>query len=244
MKMSCHVCRTAQDQMLMNKEKIAVSPDVDTTSEHFGEITGHDADDLIRAQQAADKLSAELGEPLEPRWFLKTKWLQQLQSTHRARGDYALGWRPRFLAALSLSCSYVVACRAAKINYRTYRLHSERDPDFKEQCQEAQERAIDMLHAACWRSALEGDLEPVFWQGKQVGQLRKVDNRLRIEMLRAHMPKTFKTPGSKIAISAGNVQNNNLMVFDEETREQLIALRQEALTRMAEKRAALPAIEA
>jgi hypothetical protein len=54
--------------------------------EPFGEESALDAHDLIRARKAAAKLSAELGEPLEPRWFLETKWLQQLQLTHRVRG--------------------------------------------------------------------------------------------------------------------------------------------------------------
>jgi hypothetical protein len=131
-----------------------------------------------------------------------------------------------------------VACRAAKINYRTYRLHAEHDPDFKEQCDEAQERAIDMLHTAAWNSALKGDLEPVFWQGKQVTQIRKVDNRLRIEMLRAHMPDKFKMPGSKVNINTGNqLLGGNNVIFDSPVMLKLQEMRQESLRKLAEKKA-------
>ena len=53
-----------------------------------------------------------------------------------------------------------------------------------------------LLHDVTMKSAIEGDCEPVFWQGIPVGHVRKVDNRLRIELLRAHLPAKFKTPGS------------------------------------------------
>jgi len=40
---------------------------------------------------------------------------------------------------------------------------------------------------------LEGDVEPIYWQGivVVVDHVRKFDSRLQIEMLRALMPNTF-----------------------------------------------------
>ncbi|HAF14665.1 MAG TPA: hypothetical protein DCK99_13415, partial [Blastocatellia bacterium] len=38
---------------------------------------------------------------------------------------------------------------------------------------------------------LEGDCEPVFWQGIEIGHVRKFDSRLTVELLRAHMPERF-----------------------------------------------------
>jgi hypothetical protein len=60
----------------------------------------------------------------------------------------------------------------------------------------------------------------VFWQGIAVGHIRKYDDRLRVELLRAHMPRTFKSPsyGGNLAV------NLNATV-----RAELVALRQEAL---------------
>lgn len=57
----------------------------------------------------------------------------------------------------------------------TVKLHQRSDPEFGGQVREAQEEGIQLL------------------------------NRLRIEMLRAHMPSKFKTPGTKVAISTGTV---------------------------------------
>jgi hypothetical protein len=181
----------------MSKQQIAPSPDFDTTSEQFGEAGGHDPDDLIRARQAADKLSAELGERLELSWFLMTKWLQQLTLSHRARARRALRWRPRFLAALAASCSFVLAARAAGISYNTFLLHQRNDPEFARQVAEAEEEAVDLLQARCFKVALEGQLELIYFQGKVVGHTRKFDSRLAIELLRAHKPNIFRTPGSK-----------------------------------------------
>jgi len=192
---------------------------------------------LIAAQHKAAKLSAQFGEEFEAQWCLTTPWLQELASgrpvtrkandgyhgkdkdpdskyqmsvRNRARARYALAWRPRFLAILALSKAPMMAARAAKVHYNTVRNHRKWDPDFEAQCVAAEEHAIQLLHDVTMKSAIEGECEPVFWQGIPVGHIRKYDNRLRIEMLRAHMPKTFKTPGSKIDISTGHTQNNNM----------------------------------
>ncbi len=69
----------------------------------------------------------------------------------------------------------------------------------------------------------------MFWQGIEVGHIRKFDSRLQIEMLRAHMPNTFKTPGSgPINIETGD----KILVMDEPTRAKLMAARREALLDM------------
>jgi hypothetical protein len=155
--------------------------------------------------------------------------LQQLTLTNRARARYALRWRPRFLATLALSMSQISACRAARVAYNTVKAHRLADPDFAAQCLAAEEHAVELLHDVSMRSALEGDCEPVFWQGIQVGHIRKFDNRLRIEMLRAHMPDKFKTPGSK-ALVGGNV--GNLIICGPEQLATIQAARREALEAM------------
>jgi hypothetical protein len=44
---------------------------------------------------------------------------------------------------------------------------------------------------------VERNLEPVYFQGLVVGHIRKFDSRLQIELLRAHLPDLFKTPGKQ-----------------------------------------------
>jgi len=55
----------------------------------------------------------------------------------------------------------------------------------------AQEHAIELLHDVTMKNAIEGECEPVFWQGIPVGHIKRVDNRLRVELPRTYMPKTF-----------------------------------------------------
>ena len=203
---------------------------------------------LIAAQHKAAKLSAKFGEEFEDQWCLTTKWLRDLLKKpdgqtadslysmtvrNRARVRFALTWRPKFLAVLALSRSPIMAARAAKVSYNTAVNQRRADPEFNEQWEAAEEHAIQLLHDVTMKSAIEGECEPVFWQGIQVGHIKKFDNRLRIEMLRAHMPKTFKTPGAKIAVNTGNVTNNTMICGPEE-RAELIAMRQRSLRRIYE----------
>jgi hypothetical protein len=53
---------------------------------------------------------------------------------------------------------------------------------------------------------------------------------LRIELLRAHLPSRFKTPGQQAPLVAGD--NNQVIVIDAAKRAELVALRREALEAM------------
>jgi hypothetical protein len=171
-----------------------------------------------------------------PHTLIETAYLRQLKATHRARARAAMRWRPRLLKALAMSCRLTLALKAARVCYNTVRAHERNDPEFAAQLKEAEEEGAELLHDVCFKSALEGELEPVYWQGQIVGHIRKIDNRLRIEMLRAHMPKVFKTPGSKVETNTGTHQQNPF-IFGPKEIEELIAARQEALKRMAAQRA-------
>jgi hypothetical protein len=58
-------------------------------------------------------------------------------------------------------------------------------------------------------------------------------NRLRIEMLQAHMPTKFKTLGSGAPLVAGD--NNQVVICDAAEREKMIAAWREALEAMEPK---------
>src|SRR5207302_10155827 len=109
---------------------------------------------------------------------------QQLKATHRARARAATRWRPRFLKALRMSCNWTDSLKAAHVSYNTVKLHERNDPDFAAQQREAEEEGAQLLHGVCFKAALEGNLEPVYWQGKIVGHIRKYDSRMQIELLR------------------------------------------------------------
>ena len=154
-----------------------------------------------------------------------------MSARNRACVRYAMMWRPTFLATVALSYEILIGCKAAGVSPQTVVNHRHADPEFDAQVIAAQAHCISLLHAMSLRSAIEGDCEPVFWQGIQVGHIKKFDNRLRIELLRAHLPAKFKTPGSGQApLIAGD--GNKVMIIDAATRAELVAMRQEALQAM------------
>jgi hypothetical protein len=152
---------------------------------------------------------------------------------NRARVRYAMKWRPMFLAVVALTYSLHIGAQAAGIAVTTMMEHRKADPDFDAQVIAAQAHCIELLHSVAMRRVIEGDCEPIFWQGIEVGHVRKFDGRLQLEMLRAHMPKVFKTPGTHNAIVAGD--GNQVLICDRETVNKIVAMRQEALREEAEK---------
>jgi predicted RNA-binding protein with PUA-like domain len=148
------------------------------------------------------------------------------QSVTRLRVRAAIRWRSVWLLNYSMTASPAMACRAAKIGEPTLYYHKKNDPDFAQLMETAKAHAIDLLHTRCFQRALEGDIEPIHWQGVVVDYVRKFPERLQIEMLRAHMPATFKTPGQgNINIDTGD----KILVMTEELRAKLIALHREEI---------------
>jgi hypothetical protein len=191
---------------------------------------------LIAAQHEAARLSAKFGEEIETKWCLATPWLYKLASTDRARAHYALMWRPRFLAVVAMTRSILLGSRAARVSRPTIDAHRKADPDFDQQVIAAQEHAVDLLHDVTMREAIEGHAEPIYWQGIPCGHVIKVDNRLRIEMLRAHLPAKFQQPG-RGSVNVNLPTGRTTIIIGEKERDELVALRQEALQEMFEKRA-------
>ena len=85
-----------------------------------------------------------------------------------------------------------MAARAAKVGHSTAEYHLKNDPDFAAQA-EAAKRRTPLIYCTqgAMQRCLEGDCEPVFWQGIEIGHVRKFDSRLTVELLRAHMPERF-----------------------------------------------------
>jgi hypothetical protein len=134
------------------------------------------------------------------------------------------------LAVVALSYELILGAKAAGVSPQTVINHRHADPDFDAQVIAAQEHCIQILHAVAMRRVIEGDCEPIFWQGIEVGHVRKFDGRLQLEMLRAHMPSKFKTPGAKGSLIGGNV--GQMIICGPEEQAELVRLRQEALCAM------------
>jgi hypothetical protein len=202
----------------------------------------------MAARREANRLSHKFGVNFDTKWFICTKWLKEWASgalgtranglpltngpgqrgerDSRARARAAIVWRSHWLCAYAMSGSKVMACRVARVGHSTADYHLKNDADFASQAESAKEHADDLLHTRCMQRCIEGDMEPVYWQGEVVGYIPKFDTRLQIEMLRAHMPATFKTPGTG-RVDAGT--GDKILVLDEEMRAKLIAANRERI---------------
>lgn len=208
---------------------------------HTDTVLAGGARALISAEHEAQRLSAKFGEEIEAKWCLATPWLLSLDQNdprQRARARYAMQWRPRFLAVVALTRSVMLGRRAARVAKGTIVEHVRLDPDFKAQLDEAKEQAIELLTDMTMRTAIEGEMKPIYWQGIRVGFEPQFDNRLRIEMLRAYKPDRFKTPGSKVTVNTGpNVFGGNNLIFDSPVMGKLVEMRQASLEKIREKMA-------
>ena len=65
------------------------------------------------------------------------------------------------------------------------------DPDFRKAYKLARESRIEVYRGEAKRRAVDGWLEPVFYRGVQVGQVRKFSDRLLEKLLEAEAPDEF-----------------------------------------------------
>jgi hypothetical protein len=202
---------------------------------------------LRAAQRQASRLSKRFGIEFEAQWLLKTPWLEawargehpisqrhpnatvvQLGSTaSRLRVRAMMATRARFLTFLAILGSRYAACRKAKVSHQDINYHLDNDHDFAAQAEVAKAYFTDLLHMRAMQRAIEGDCEPVYWQGIEVGHIRKFDSRLQIELLRAHTPDKFKTPGTGSGVHVDNAEK--VLVLTEEARAKLMAANRERI---------------
>lgn len=80
--------------------------------------------------------------PLPP---ILTIYLKKLHRTYPKRAEWALKWRPKFLATVRETGSVMMACLAARIDYTTVKKHLESDHEFEKQLESAKGFSAAML---------------------------------------------------------------------------------------------------
>jgi hypothetical protein len=101
-------------------------------------------------------------------------------------------WVPRFLKALAKTANWSLAARAAGVDRTTPYHRAAMDSVFATEAREAESEAMDMIEAAAFKSAVYGDLEPVFYEGVQVGEIVKYSDRMREFLLKAGRPEKYR----------------------------------------------------
>lgn len=100
--------------------------------------------------------------------------------------------KKRFLEEYSKTGIVSYSAKKAGISRKTFYEWVAKDPEFAAKAKEAEEEATELLETEALRRAVQGTLEPVFWQGKKVGQIRRFSDTLLIFTLKARNPKKYR----------------------------------------------------
>ena len=118
-----------------------------------------------------------------------------------------------FCAALAETCQVSKACAAVGIARQTaYEWRSE-IPEFAEAWDKALKIGTSVLEDEAIRRAHEGWNEPVFYQGKECGSVRKYSDTLLIFTLKAHNPEKYR---EKTSMELTGANGGPVMITDTE----------------------------
>jgi hypothetical protein len=117
-------------------------------------------------------------------------------------------WRDIFIKELARVPNVTAAAKKAKVS-RIHAYTTRRDdPDFAAAWEDALEQSVENLEGEVYRRAAHGTLEPVFYQGVKVGNVRKYSDTLAMFLLRAHKP-AFYGDRSKVEMEhKGSITGN------------------------------------
>ncbi len=100
--------------------------------------------------------------------------------------------KEKFLEVVRTTCNVSEAARSIGMARQSLYDARNRDSQFARGWDQAIEEAADCLEREAWRRAVEGWEEPVFYQGKEVGAVRKYSDRMLELLLKGHRPEKFK----------------------------------------------------
>jgi hypothetical protein len=98
----------------------------------------------------------------------------------------------RFLEAIAAGQTISAAASTSGYSRRAVYDRRKADAAFRERWDEAVAVAIERLEAEADRRAVEGVLEPVFYQGEECGQVRRYSDTLLIFRLKALRPEMYR----------------------------------------------------
>jgi hypothetical protein len=84
-----------------------------------------------------------------------------------------------------------LACRKAKVNRRTHYRWLERYPRYRAAFESTRRAAGESLESEAVRRASKGTLEPVYYQGKVCGHVKRYSDGLMMFLLRGMMPEKY-----------------------------------------------------
>ena len=106
-------------------------------------------------------------------------------------------FKETFVQMLGNLPNITAVARLLNVTVKTVTFARKKDPEFDEDVKAAIEEGYDMLEEEARRRAVDGVVEPVFFNGEQVGSVRKYSDTLLVTLLKACKPKKFN-PGVQV----------------------------------------------
>jgi len=100
--------------------------------------------------------------------------------------------RDAFLAAYAEVGTVTHAAELAGVSRNSHYMWMQDDPEYPEKFREAEKQACDRLEQEVRRRAVSGVDEPVFYQGKECGTVRKYSDTLLIFATKGAMPQKYR----------------------------------------------------
>lgn len=100
--------------------------------------------------------------------------------------------KKRLLEAYAKLGSMSAAAEATGINRHHHKYWMKQSAEYREAFQAAEDEATEVLEREARRRAFEGREEPVFWNGQQIGTVRKPSDLLLIFLLKAKKPDIYR----------------------------------------------------
>lgn len=107
--------------------------------------------------------------------------------------------------------NHTVVCKLLSITPATVTIARKNDPKFDQDVRDAMDQGYDLIEEEARRRAVDGTLEPVFYRGEEIGEVRRYSDQLLITLLKGYRPKRFN-PGVKI--TAGDKGEKISMSFN------------------------------
>jgi hypothetical protein len=101
-------------------------------------------------------------------------------------------WTEAFLQGIQAGLHVLDAATMAKVNVATPYRRRDEDEAFRLAWEQADRIGTQALEAEAGRRAYHGTLKPVYYMGKECGQIREYSDTLLMFLLRARRPKKYR----------------------------------------------------
>ena len=131
--------------------------------------------------------------------------------------------RQRFLEEFAKCANLSSAAKVAGVNRNIHYVWLE-DPEYVKAFDVAHKQACDAIDQEIYRRGAKGFLEPVFYQGRKVADIRKYDSTLLIFFAKGLMPDKYRENFKGDISLSGNVNANVSVDLSKLSQDQLDAL--------------------